>query len=206
MGWRRYWRWDVGVLACMLACGVATQSSGQYFNRDVRLKDQPADLGKMPEWWEKIESDRGERITNCMTVVRALKDDPEAQWEHTRLWYAVHLLGEFRGEMAVGTLLDSIDLKMPAMFGSLEAPKDSEVVKSLALIGKPASKGALERLGKETLEARAIKYARVMYLVEGPEVGRFMLENAISKEKDADRKARLQKALELFGHSDQVTP
>jgi hypothetical protein len=77
-------------------------------------------------------------------------------------------------------------------------------VSALVKIGKPASLECLKRLALKDNDKelpaliRKDSLLRIIQQVEGDDVTRFMLQNAIDKEQDKDKKANLTAALELL--------
>jgi hypothetical protein len=158
-------------------------------------------------WWVGAEDDRHRKIAQLMDAVPRLKDKSNQRFEQSELWLAIHTLGTLRAEASVDLLLDLIDLEMPPfLLDEVRRPSDREVIAVLAKIGKPASIAAVNRLFEEKSTSRARACLRVVYLVEGPEIGRFILETAARKEANAEKKDRMEKAIELFSSADKVVP
>jgi len=167
----------------------------------------PSEYVTRSQWSEEIVKNRRNITHQLLSIIKDNKDTPSEQIQFSRLWYAVHLLGELRAEEAVPTLLEIIDVSLlPDATHEIPIPTDAEVIKSLALIGKPSSELAIGNLAQDKSTIRAPQYLRVIFLVEGPDVGKFMLQNAVNREKDPDKKQRLQKAIELFANADKVVP
>lgn len=141
-----------------------------------------------------------------IALLEELKDDQSELRTESRLWYAVKTLGAIRAEEAASPLLDVIDSRFIPGIVRVDVVKDSDVIQALARIGKPASKAAVEYLAKDKSSKRAPMYVRVIALVEGVEVGKFMVERAAAAESDPEKKARLTKAIALFADADKVVP
>jgi hypothetical protein len=117
---------------------------------------------------------------------------------------AVYLLGEMRAEMAVSHIVDRIELRgLDTAERSLQSMYPCYA--ALVRIGKPSSLECLKRLASEKfvesgkgILGRSELLIKVMREVEGDDVARFMLQNAIDKEQDKDKKANLTAALELL--------
>jgi len=170
------------------------------------ITPMPQDLIPRQEWSQAIQDARKQQITYLMIIVKTTKDDVSQQQKGTQLWHAVRLLGEYRAQEATGPLMDLIDvIFLPVAYHRSETTNE-ELIDALAGIGKPASKLAIEYLAKDKSTTRAVRYLRVIYLVEGADEGKFMLQSAVSKEQDPERKARLQNAIELFANSDKSVP
>lgn len=117
---------------------------------------------------------------------------------------AARLLGELRATEAVKPLVDIIDIGPMAVWEkSIESMFPCYA--ALVEIGKPASRECLKRLttekvkeGAENWRSKGSLLLRVVRNVEGDDVARFMLQNAIDKEQDKDKKANLTAALGLL--------
>jgi hypothetical protein len=116
---------------------------------------------------------------------------------------AADLLGQLRAEQAVKVLVDKIDGGRLIWGESHLDP--FPCLSALVKIGKPASLACLERLATEKfVESEKGKLGRselllnVVRKVEGDDVARFMLQKAIEKEQDKDKKANLTAALALL--------
>jgi len=128
--------------------------------------------------------------------------------------YVIYLLGIYHYATAVPILFDNIDYEEPLDEGSIKPDFRMKkwgmypAVEALVKIGKPASIESIARLAADDGTAKT-KYRgfyttkRELYLIvlrfiEGDDVARFMLQNAIEKEQDKDKKANLTAALELL--------
>jgi hypothetical protein len=128
--------------------------------------------------------------------------------------YIIYLLGTYRDPRAVEALLDNIDFVAPWVDPKLRLGRwgPHPAMETLVHFGKKASFGCLERLAKGESKATKIEnfymggqfttrelYLEVFKDVEGNDVAKFMLQNAIDKEQDKDKKANLTAALDTLG-------
>ncbi len=153
---------------------------------------------------EKARQDRKNDIFGLLLLIDHLKQNRDQHLPDSRFYVAIEMLGLLRAEQATVPLMDLIDIRFYRVATGPRAPRDPEVIQALARIGKPASKAAIGYLAKDKSSKRAAMYLRVIYLVEGPEVGRFMLEQATKKESDPERKKRLERALVMFADANKV--
>jgi hypothetical protein len=160
----------------------------------------------------KAERDQGAQkrrfeIADLVRVVRhrlEAANDPEKQ---AHLWLAVCELGDLRAAEAAGPLLEMIDFRDSSFdICALHEPEDPDIIQALIDIGKPASTGAVGMLATDPSSKRAPMYVRVIAQVEGADVGKFMIRQAVDKEKDPEKKARLQTALGLFDKASEPVP
>ncbi len=163
----------------------------------------PSDLESRRMLFDGMAQERKLNIARASQLVRTLSKEDLATI--ARLVSTLRYLGEIRADEAVPLMMDYIDARQP-FAGSTQAPMDATVIKALAKIGKTASTTAIAYLAKDQSSTRVPKYLRVVYLVEGSDVGKFMLQQAADKEKDPEKKDRLTKALELFANADKVVP
>jgi len=169
---------------------------------------------------EKANALAGDYVTICNNLMEQLTDKntpPEGKV------FIVKLLGKYHAVNAASWLADNIDLPGVLVYRGVYEflpPEPPFVVSALINIGKPGSLECLKHLYVETTETpRTIKiigpdgkvqdtgtpvitkrelYLQVIRGVEGDDVARFMLQNAIEKEQDKDKKANLTAALALL--------
>jgi hypothetical protein len=168
----------------------------------------PLTLEERMESYKKLLEERTQTIGALLLVVKEMKDSPAAN-SNTRglLAFTVRMLGVLRAAEAAQPLLDIIDsLRYYPGYGGTEAPKDSEVIQALVQIGKPASTKAVEYLANDKSSKRAPMYVRVIAQVEGIELGKVMVRMAADREKDPEKKARLQAAIGLFDKAGEPIP
>jgi hypothetical protein len=115
---------------------------------------------------------------------------------------AVYLLGELRAAAAVSPLADRIEV-YPGVIWDRSPEGIFPCYAALVRIGTPASLECLKRLASEKFVEpengrRSELLLRVVHEVEGDEVAKFMLQRAIEKEQDKDKKANLTAALALL--------
>jgi len=164
----------------------------------------PSDVDARETAFREMCDARNHKIGVLLLLVQEIKGKPDEHRDQTRLCTAIRMLGELRAKNAAGPLMDVIDLKFTYAATHTGAPGDSPVIQALADIGKPASIAAIEYLAKDDRLAMAPRYVRVITLVEGVEVGRFMVQGAAEKELNRDRRARLLKGVELFDKAHKV--
>ena len=169
-----------------------------------------------PDWkirhdaYNAALEDRWATIKNLLAVV----DSPVENEERFYFWdtprnIAIALLGDMQAADAVDRLLEWIVPHNGQDPGEIiisnHQVNEPYAVTALVKIGKPASLESLKRLALEDndkvvtlgLSKRGI-LLRIIRKVEGDDVARFMLQNAIEKEQDKDKKANLTAALELL--------
>ena len=162
---------------------------------------------------QKLKSDRDRRIKSLLAILKTAEEnsknaDPllgeaaSVRYYSDKQAFAIRALGLMRATEAVEPLLDRIDMKFLQGRSSLNSP-DLEpflCVDALTMIGKPASKAALNRLKSEGDTTKRELMVRVVRGVEGDSVGKFMISQAI-KNAEGKQKANLQAALRLFNKS-----
>jgi len=165
----------------------------------------PLKLEERMEVYRKLLEERNHTIYGILLVLNEIKDPRQRSSQNGRVCFAVRMLGDLRAAEAAQPLLDNIDLRFPGVTTSY-SPEVDEVARALAKIGKPASTGAIERLASDKSSERAPMYVRVIARVEGIELGKVMVRLAADKEKDPEKKARLQAAIALFDKASEPIP
>jgi len=165
----------------------------------------PLKLEERMESHRKLLEERNHTIYGLLLVFQELKDVSGEASVGSRLYYAVLMLGDLRAPEGAQPLLDLIDLKFPR-WGSTIAPEDRDIIQALVQIGKPASTGAVEYLANDKSSKRAPMYVRVIAQVEGIELGKVMVRLAADKEKDPEKRDRLQAAIALFDKAGEPIP
>jgi len=207
----------IGAFAlAVLLGGVAMLSvaNGQPGGTPPRGKSGPGVLStlvplKLEERMEsqtKLLEERTQTIGALLLLVNELKDSSEESYQNSRLCFAVRMLGILRAAEAAQPLLDVIDRRFPGANHTDSPPEDPEVVQALIQIGKPASTKAIEYLASDKSSKRAPMYVRVIAQVEGIELGKVMVRLAADKEKDPEKKARLEAAIGLFDKASEPIP
>lgn len=107
---------------------------------------------------------------------------------------AIRVLAVLHAEEAVLVLIMNITIE-PFLNDSSAIGDRYPAVAALVAMGKPASRAALDVLGKEDDAQRRDRLCEVICGVEGVPVGRFMVEYAIEQATDATTRARLGEAL-----------
>jgi hypothetical protein len=159
--------------------------------------------------YSKLLEERIHRVDEMLQVVDKLGGSAKTGIETIRLYYAIRMLGEIRAAEAAQPLLDIMDIDLPKRVTWTSValpPEDPVIVQVLAQIGKPSSTRAVEYLAKDKSAKRALMYVRVIVLVEGMDLGKVMVNLAADKEKDPEKKARLQAAIALFDKADKPIP
>jgi hypothetical protein len=200
------------VLSTMTVFGFLQYAKGQEdkphldkATADALEKYVPSDFNARQKKLEELCDDHRRTAHALLLIIDRFKNDRMEQGSGCRVAIAIQMLGKLRMELATIPLLDMIERRYPGI-GRLRSPVDPIVIQALIEIGKPASKAAVEYLARDKSSKRAPMYVRVIAQVEGVEVGAFMVRKAMEREKDPDRKARLEKALELFQNADQPVP
>ena len=217
--------------SCMLATvvfGAAMYSAGEQSNAsktDNLYPDTawlvPINLSDRPQSYAKFITERQRMINALLRVVQEKQEtanviSPSGQVTHEkttmtypegRIAYAIRMLGDLRATKAAQALLDIIDFQFTFTGTvSFDIPRDSLVIQALIQIGKPASTGAVECLANDKSSKRAPMYVRVIAQVEGIELGKVMVRLAADKEKDPEKKARLEAAIALFDKAGEPIP
>ena len=111
---------------------------------------------------------------------------------------AAFLLGLYRMEQAVNDLAKLITMEADIQKQKREAPWGRyPVVEALIRIGRPGIPAMLENIEKTDDELVRKLSARVIRFVEGPDIAKFVLEEAIRNERDTTKKQNLQSGLTL---------
>lgn len=112
---------------------------------------------------------------------------------------AAFLLGMYRMDQSVYHLSKFITLENEHIVPNTKEPLWDRypVVEALIRIGKPAVPEMLRNIRTSDDEKTRELSARVIRYVEGPEIGRIILEKALEKQDDTKQKSRLEEALTL---------
>jgi len=204
----REFRWaQIAVVAILLGMVSSSWAEAPVPSETPTAKKYvPLPLAARKEAYGKIDQENRDMIVQLLALVREVKDEPSQRVDGSRLCFAVRTLGLLRAEEATLPLLNMIDVEFPKFVSRPYAPKDPDVVLALARIGKAASKAAVDYLAKDRSSKRARMYVRVIFLVEGADVGKFMVQQAAAAERDPEKKARLTKAIALFADAEKPIP
>lgn len=142
---------------------------------------------------ETFESHRA-LVRKLVEIVEQGADNPDP---YNPALTAVELLGDLRAVGGVHVLIKHIDVYYSPRVAATR-PGGSACGVALIQIGKPASITALSLLRNPGSDKRMALFVEVIKGVEGPEVARFLIEDAIKKEKSASGRENLQKALNLL--------
>ena len=144
----------------------------------------------------EILQSRRETIEELEKIVRRfIKDENRKGTAKT----AIVLLGKLRSVECVPLLAENLALYV--FYKDRKRTQSLEdafpCVGALIEIGKPAVSPMIKNL--ETSEDEKVRElsARVIRYVEGPEIGRIVIEKAIEKQTDSRKKAKLEAALSL---------
>lgn len=140
--------------------------------------------------------DRHAHVQRLIEIVE--NEDPDLDRESP--WFrvaAVVTLGQLRAFEATDALVAHIESIQPPLTHGTLGGQDS-CVNALVNIGKPASRACLAALATEDNSSRRNRMVRVIHYVERHEVGTFLLQRAIDKEKDAAKQANLQAAMRML--------
>jgi len=112
---------------------------------------------------------------------------------------AAFLLGIYRMKGSVYSLSRNITLENENILQDTRISLWDRypVVEALIRIGKPSVREMIRNIQTSGDEKTRELSARVIRYVEGPEIGRIILEKAIEKQTDPQRKAKLEAALSL---------
>jgi hypothetical protein len=206
------------VLIAMAAVSLLQHAKGQESppspldkaTADALEKYVPSDFKARQKKLEELRDDRKRIIHALLLLINTFTDSQRKQFVEQfaegRFGTAIQMLGVTRAKEATIPLMEIIDTRFVKIIHETRAPTDRIVIQTLIRIGKPASKAAVEYLARDKSSKRAPMYVRVIAQVEGVEVGTFMVQKAMEREKDPARKARLEKALELFPNADKPIP
>ena len=170
--------------------------------RDTLMRGDSDAIGKLSD---NLRRERQQMIAALVSVLEKSSDKPlDGLLDYPGV-VAAQLLGEMRAEEAVNALVERVSV-VSNMTTDLRSPETVHPCSAaLIRIGKPASLECLKRLaaervkdGKENLYTKGSLMLEVIRHVEGDDVARFMLQNAIDKERDKDKKANLTAALALL--------
>jgi hypothetical protein len=150
---------------------------------------------------------RNEIITKLMNVVK----DTNYPNTTAAIFTAVNILGKIRAVEAADLLLDMADyrgkgssqtymIRIPTKAPPDELERDWPFVKALINI-KPPFESIMKRLRDENNTVNYYCYVAILAGTEGPDISRYLLENAIKKETDIRKLARLNDALKILNES-----
>jgi HEAT repeat protein len=153
--------------------------------------------------FEKVASDLYlERQRLCRELLSILKDAKSSNFQKCS---AAYYLGEMRLPDAVSVLSTLVALRNESSYGiktRLPVMTDYPVVEALIKIGKASTVGMISNLENSSDPLVCDLSARVIRKVEGFELARIIVQNAIAKQTDAAKKARLQAAMSLKYFAD----
>lgn len=170
------------------ACGEKVQSARDHL--------EPANLDKQLTAHELERERLRVSLTSSLHAV-----SPEVQYA------AAYLLGLYRYAEAVNDLANAITLHAETIQQSKEARWGQfPVVEALIRIGEPSVRAMLANL--ETSDDANVRglSARVIFFVEGPELSKIVVQNAVKAQTDPDKKKRLQDALPLVKGGEYQVP
>jgi hypothetical protein len=109
---------------------------------------------------------------------------------------AIYLIGRYHFSQGVPELIRRIDVDTGDQPKKAAEPlwERYPAMEALITIGLPSVQPAIELLATDTDELRRTLAAKVVRYVEGPDVARFVLDRACTKETDPKRKANLKNA------------
>lgn len=143
-----------------------------------------------------ILQSRRETIRELEEIVRTFISD---EGRKGTVKTAVVLLGKLRSVESVPLLAENLTLYVFYKDRkSTQSPEDAfPCVGALIEIGKPAIPEMLRNIQTSNDKKVRELSTRVIRYVEGPEIGRIVIEKAIEKQTDSRKKARLEAALSL---------
>ena len=174
---------------------VACASEGDY------MEQSKAEKLKMMD--RMTASDRESLLTDLETEWQATKEalinNLSSQQEQTR-FSAAYLLGLYRYVDAADSLAQVIDMesKDSAAQKRLARWDRYPAVEALIKIGKPSVPAMLRNLEESKNENVKELSARVISYVEGKELAKSIVANAIAKQGDPAKKANLESSLKYF--------
>jgi hypothetical protein len=144
-------------------------------------------------------------LTHTLVELLNREGDDVEQWrqERTQVKTAVHVLGESRDPSAVDALVKHLNTgrNIEEGFDSSAWPSSwgpNTVASALINIGKPSVPPVLDVLAETTDTEIARQCGLIIRSVEGKEVGRFILEKAIEREENPQKRANLERAVPFF--------
>lgn len=192
--------------SCLLVCGFMAPllSMGLFHSSrymSIEFNDvEPAfvQMGALPE------KERMELIKEQTQGYYALQNNlihqlGAATSKHHR-FSAAFLLGLYRMPDAASHMAKYIALEETERRRNKRLPLWGRypVAEALIRIGRPAVPAMLQNIATSDDEKVCELSANVIRHVEDPEIGRFIVERAIKKQPDAEKKKRLQEALKYF--------
>jgi hypothetical protein len=193
------------VFSFLLMGRLSLSSSESDERNDVISGITSADGQERQKSYVDAKGQYDAEVKNLLAIVNAPLEKNENFCDFgTPRNLAIKLLGEMRAMEAVEPLLEWIAPHEGQICAFTRDIGEPFAVTALIKIGKPASVECLKRLALEDND-KEIAFGskrglmlRVIRKVEGDDVAHFMLQNAIDKEQDKDRKANLTAALELL--------
>jgi hypothetical protein len=162
--------------------------------RSAQLKERNA--GK-----EQILEERSKTIELLLKIVQQPRQPANDGWQDigsTRS-IAMTCLGEFRAVEAVPVLIKFLEPQPGEGFPLPASLPYCPASAALIKIGKPAIPAVIDILRRELKTGWLGGQARLMLLkIEGWEVGKFQLQQAIATEDDPIKKAALESNLKIF--------
>lgn len=188
----------------LLLCGIAVASMRDVIGKTALGETvQPLnqlEASGLDKQLSSFESER-ERIKSLLLTSLG-SGDPQVQYA------AAYLLGFHRYSEAINDLAAVITLHNEETELNKRLPRWGEfpVVEALIRIGKPSVRAMLANL--ETSDDANVRglSARVIFYVEGPDLSKIVVENAVNAQTDPDKKKRLQDALPLVKGGEYQIP
>jgi hypothetical protein len=154
--------------------------------------------GNNMEDFEKTASDvHIERQRLCRELVGILQNTKSSNFQKCS---AAYFLGEMRMQSAASVLAAHLTLRTETsdrLVKRLPVMKNYPAVEALIKIGKASTKPMIQNLEGSSDSLIRDLSARVIRDVEGSDLARIIIQKAVSKQSDSEKKKRLQAALSL---------
>ena len=153
--------------------------------KEMTPEEKEALLSSLGREWQQVE---GVLVTNLGS------EDDETRF------CSAYLLGLYRYSYAAGSLARKITMENTKLKDNERMARWQQypAVEALIRIGKPSVPAMLRNLESSSDKHVRGLSARVIFYVEGAQIGRLIVENAIAKEDDPVKKKNLEEALPLI--------
>ncbi len=143
----------------------------------------------------RTEQVLNERRQSIAELIKILEDPSIFEQKPWFVINAVYTLGELRAEDATELLVKRIDAIQPLASHDTNLGQLDPCVRALIRIGKRASDACVEALSLEESPVRRKHLLRVVLEVETPEVAEAVLQKALRRESQPEKKRKLKAAL-----------
>jgi hypothetical protein len=185
------------VLAAGLAYGAENQKEAIGAISLVRSsKQQDREQGQ-----RLILEERARVVKALIETIKLPRDKNTERWldESTSRNIAIACIGEYRAPEAVPSLLPLLEPAPGEVVVAGRILRLSPAGRALVKIGKPSVSAVIELLATTDAKKMSASQARlVLYDIEGAVAGEKTLQDAVTAEKDAARRAALEASVKAF--------